>query len=200
MLQQRCNVGDEAQRRMKKALCLVGCALLVVCALAPYGFGIRTEQTLTTLVQLVADAWDIPMHTTRYTRGWFGSTAETFLALPPEVAALLRPYLPRLPSAAPEGLTMTHSYPAWAFPPRGPSRWRPVAVPRANHAYQLACPWSARSLQEALSLRQCCQLSRSTPPSFCTVRVRAMSLCRLLSIRPGNRRRPVSSGKGCMGT
>ena len=101
---------------MKKAVCLVVGALIVVCGLAPYGFGVRTEQTLTALVQLTADAWNIPLYTTHYTRGWFGSTAETFLELPPEMAAVLRPYLPHVPSATPEGLTMAHHIQHGPFP------------------------------------------------------------------------------------
>lgn len=103
---------------MKTVCGLVAGVLVIVCGLAPYGFGIRTEQTLTTLVQLAAYVWDIPMYTTRYTRGWFCSTSETFVALPPEVAAVLRPYLPHTPtsSATPEGLIMAHHIRHGPFP------------------------------------------------------------------------------------
>ena len=66
---------------MKKAIGLVVAVLIIVCGVAPYGFGIRTEETLTTLVQLAEDVLDIPVYTTRYTRGWFSATAETWLAL-----------------------------------------------------------------------------------------------------------------------
>ena len=69
---------------MKKAIGLVVGVLIMLCGVAPYGFGIRTEQTLTALVQLAEDVLDIPIYTTRYSRGWFSSTAETWLALPPE--------------------------------------------------------------------------------------------------------------------
>jgi len=58
---------------MKNAIGLVVAVLVIVCGVAPYGFGIRTEETLTTLVQLAEDVLDIPIYTTGYTRGWFRS-------------------------------------------------------------------------------------------------------------------------------
>ena len=51
---------------MKKAIGLVVAVLIIVGGVAPYGFGIRTEETLTTLVQLAEDVLDIPVYTTVY--------------------------------------------------------------------------------------------------------------------------------------
>src|SRR5215813_3227467 len=95
---------------MKKAIGLVVAVLVMVAGIAPYGFGIRTEETLTTLVQLAEVILDIPIYTTRYTRGWFRSMAETWLALPPEIADAFRAYVPFVlaHSARAEGLTMVH--------------------------------------------------------------------------------------------
>ena len=103
---------------MKKAIGLVVAVLVMVCGIAPYGFGIRTEETLTTLVQLAEDILDIPVYTTRYTRGWFSSTAETWLALPPEMSEILRAYVPFVltHSARAEGLTMVHRILHGPFP------------------------------------------------------------------------------------
>jgi uncharacterized protein YdgA (DUF945 family) len=103
---------------MKKALGLVVAVLVIVCGVAPYGFGIRAEETLTTLVQLAEDVLDIPIYTTQYSRGWFSSTAETWLALPPDIAAALRAYVPFIltPSARAEGLTMVHRIRHGPFP------------------------------------------------------------------------------------
>ncbi len=105
-------------RGMKKAVCLVVGVLVVVCSLVPYEFGVRTEQTWTALVPLAAQVWDIPVSTTRYRRGWFSSTAETFLELPPAVAVVLRAYVPHTPapSATPEGLTIMHRILHGPFP------------------------------------------------------------------------------------
>lgn len=105
-------------RRMKKAVGLVGGVLLVVCGLVPYGFGVLTEQAWTALVPQAAQVWDIPVHTTGYTRGWFSSTAETFVELPPAVAALLHAYVPHTltPSATPQGLTIMHRILHGPFP------------------------------------------------------------------------------------
>jgi len=103
---------------MKKAVCLVVGGFVVVCGLASYEFGVRIEQAWTALVPLVAQVWNIPVSTTHYTRGWFSSTAETFLELPPALAVVLRAYvLPRpTPSAAPEGLIMVHHILHGPFP------------------------------------------------------------------------------------
>src|SRR5262245_65974792 len=93
---------------MKKAMGLVVVVLVIVCGVAPYGFGIRTQETLTTLVQLAEGVLDIPVYTTRYTRGWFRSTAETWLVLPSGITKALRTYVPFVltHSARAEGLTM----------------------------------------------------------------------------------------------
>ena len=111
-------VRGEAPARMKKAIGLVGGVLVIVFGLAPYGFGVRTEQTLTALVQLAEDVLDMPVYTTRYTRGWFSSTAETWLAIPPEVAETLRAYVPFMPTppVRAEGLTMVHRILHGPFP------------------------------------------------------------------------------------
>lgn len=103
---------------MKKAVCLVVGVLVVVYALMPYAVGVYTEQTWTALVPLAARVWDIPVSTTRYTRGWFSSTAETFLELPPVLAAVLRAYVPHTPApvATPEGLTVAHRILHGPFP------------------------------------------------------------------------------------
>ncbi len=103
---------------MKKAIGLVVAVLVIVCGVAPYGFGIRTEETLTTLVQLAEDVLDIPIYTTGYTRGWFRSTAETRLVLPPDIAVALRAYVPFMltHAARTEGLTMVHSILHGPFP------------------------------------------------------------------------------------
>ena len=103
---------------MKKAIGLVVARLIMLCGVAPYGFGIRTEQTLTTLVQLAEDVLDIPVYTTRYTRGWFRSTAATWLALQPDIAAVLRAYVPFVltHSARAEGLTVVHRILHGPFP------------------------------------------------------------------------------------
>jgi uncharacterized protein DUF945 len=103
---------------MKKAIGLVMAVLVMVCGVAPYGFGIRAEETLTALVQLAEDVLDIPVYTTRYSRGWFSSTAETWLALPPDIAAVLRAYVPFMltPSARAAGLTMVHRILHGPFP------------------------------------------------------------------------------------
>jgi uncharacterized protein YdgA (DUF945 family) len=111
---------------MKYVVGLVASALAIIFGLMPYGFGVRIEQTFTALVQLAAHSWHLPMYTTRYRRGWFGSTADTFVELPPAVAEALRPYLPQPPPAAatPQGLTITHHlrhgpFPLVAHPPGG---------------------------------------------------------------------------------
>jgi uncharacterized protein YdgA (DUF945 family) len=103
---------------MKKAIGLVVVVLVIVCGVAPYGFGIRTEETLTTLVQLAEEVLDIPVYTTRYTRGWFRSTAETWLVLPPGITKALRAYVPFVltHSARAEGLTMVHRILHGPFP------------------------------------------------------------------------------------
>jgi len=103
---------------MKKALGLVVAVLVVVGGVAPYGFGIRTEATLTTLVQMAEDVLDLPIYTTRYTRGWFSSTAETWLALPPDLAEVLRAYAPFMltPSARAAGLKAVHRILHGPFP------------------------------------------------------------------------------------
>jgi uncharacterized protein YdgA (DUF945 family) len=103
---------------MKKAIGLVVGGLLMLCAVAPYGFGVRTEQTLTTLVQLAEYVLDVPIATTRYTRGWFSSSAATWLALPPELAEALRAYVPFVltPAASAEGLTVVHHILHGPFP------------------------------------------------------------------------------------
>ena len=76
---------------MKKAIGLVVGGLVMLCGVAPYGFGVRTEQTLTALVQLAEYVLDVPISTSRYTRGWFSSTAVTWLTLPPELAEVCGP-------------------------------------------------------------------------------------------------------------
>ena len=103
---------------MKKAIGLVVGGLVIVFGLAPYGFGVHTEPVWTSLVQLAEDVLDIPVYTTRYTRGWFSSTAETWLAIPPEVAETLRAYVPFMPGhpARAEGLTMVHRILHGPFP------------------------------------------------------------------------------------
>ena len=103
---------------MKNAIGLVVAVLVILCGVAPYGFGIRTEETLTTLVQLAEDVLDIPIYTTRYTRGWFRSTAETWLALPPDIAEALRVYVPFVLTHAgrAEGLTVVHRILHGPFP------------------------------------------------------------------------------------
>ena len=103
---------------MKKAIGLVVAVLVIVCGVAPYGFGIRTEETLTTLVQLAEVILDIPVYTTQYTRGWFSSTAETWLALPPDIAAAFRAYVPFVltHSARGAGLTVAHRVLHGPFP------------------------------------------------------------------------------------
>ena len=103
---------------MKKAIGLVVAVLVIVGGVAPYGFGIRTEETLTTLVQLAEALLDMPIYITRYTRGWFSSTAETWLALPPEIADAFRAYVPFVltHSARAEGLTVVHRILHGPFP------------------------------------------------------------------------------------
>jgi uncharacterized protein YdgA (DUF945 family) len=103
---------------MKKAIGLVVAVLVVVCGVAPYGFGIRTEETLTALVQLAEDVLDMPIYTTRYTRGWFSSTAETWLALPSDIAEVFRAYVPFVLQhmARAEGLTAVHRILHGPFP------------------------------------------------------------------------------------
>lgn len=101
---------------MKTALCLVACILVVVGGLAPYGFGIRIEQIFTVLIQEGARSWNWPMSTSHYTRGWFCSTAATFVALPPGLRELLRPYMPQLSAALPAGLTLVHHIQHGPFP------------------------------------------------------------------------------------
>src|SRR5437762_12086058 len=103
---------------MKRALGLVVCVRISVFGVAPYVFGVRTEQTLTTLVQLADYVLDMPLYTTRYSRGWFDSTAETWLALSPEVAETLRTYVPFLltPATRAEGLTIGHHILHGPFP------------------------------------------------------------------------------------
>ncbi len=118
--------------RLKMTLGLLLGSLILVWGLAPYGFGWRTEQTIRTLVQVAEHVFDVPLYTTQYHRGWFGATAETWLALPPVVLTALRPYLPPtwLPSAAGDGLTLTHHIQHGPFPlgqrPDGLSAWQPV--------------------------------------------------------------------------
>src|SRR5215813_14839576 len=117
---------------MKKAIGLVVAVLVMVCGVAPYGFGIRTEETLTTLVQLAEAIFDIPIYTTQYTRGWFSSTAETWLALSPDIAEALGAYVPFVlqHTARGEGLTVVHHILHGPFPvglrPGGTSSLLPV--------------------------------------------------------------------------
>ena len=103
---------------MQKAVGLVVCVLVSVCGLVPYVFGVRTEQTLTALVQVAEYVLDMPIYTTRYTRGWFGSTAETWLALPPSVAETLRASVPFMltHAARVEGLRLVHHIRHGPFP------------------------------------------------------------------------------------
>ena len=103
---------------MKKAIGFVVGGLVMLCGVAPYGFGVRTEQTLTALVQLAEYVLDVPISTTRYTRGWFSSTAATWLALPPELAEALRAYVPFVltPAASAAGLTIMHRILHGPFP------------------------------------------------------------------------------------
>ncbi|HEY5864431.1 MAG TPA: DUF945 family protein [Candidatus Tectomicrobia bacterium] len=103
---------------MKKAIGLVVGGLVMLCGVAPYGFGVRTEQTLTALVQLAEYVLDVPISTSRYTRGWFSSTAVTWLTLPPELAEVLRAYVPFVltPAARAEGLTVMHRILHGPFP------------------------------------------------------------------------------------
>ena len=103
---------------MKKAIGFVVGGLLMLCGVAPYGFGVRTEQTLTALVQLAEDVLDVPIYTTQYTRGWFSSTAATWLALPLEIAEVLRAYVPFVltPAARAEGLAIMHRILHGPFP------------------------------------------------------------------------------------
>ena len=107
-----------------------------------------TEETLTTLVQLAEEVLDIPVHTTRYTRGWFRSTAETWLALPPDIAAALRAYVPFMltHSARAEGLTMVHRI-CMGLSPWLTSGQHHVSVTSTNHAHELACAWRATGVQ-----------------------------------------------------
>src|ERR1044071_8584166 len=95
---------------MHKAVGLVVCVLVSVFGLVPYVFGIRTEQTLTALVQQADNVLDMPISTMRYTRGWFEATAETWLALPPAVAGTLQAYVPFIltHAAGTEGLRLVH--------------------------------------------------------------------------------------------
>jgi uncharacterized protein YdgA (DUF945 family) len=111
---------------MQKVVGLIVCVLVSVCGLVPYVFGVRTEQTLTTLVQVAEYVLDMPIYTTRYTRGWFGSTAETWLALPPAVAEIVRAYVPFMltPSARVEGLRLVHHIRHGPFPLSA----RPVSI------------------------------------------------------------------------
>jgi uncharacterized protein YdgA (DUF945 family) len=103
---------------MKKAIGLVVGGLVMLCGVAPYGFGVRTEQTLTALVQLAEYVLDVPISTIRYTRGWLSSTAATWLALPPEIAEALRAYVPFVltPAASAEGLMIMHRILHGPFP------------------------------------------------------------------------------------
>jgi len=97
--------------RLKILCALVGGLLASVSVLAPYGFGLRTEQTLTALVQLAEELWDIPIYTTAYHRGWWNATAETWLVLPPGTLETWRhtlPFLPPMTPASDHGLTLTH--------------------------------------------------------------------------------------------
>jgi uncharacterized protein YdgA (DUF945 family) len=117
---------------MKKAIGLVVVVLVMVCGLAPYGFGIRTEETLTTLVQVAEQVLDIPVYITRYTRGWFSSTAETWFTLSPDIAEALGAYVPFVlqHTARGEGLTVVHRILHGPFPvglrPGGTSSLLPV--------------------------------------------------------------------------
>src|SRR5262249_41096321 len=112
------SVRHEVHRGMKKAVGLVLGVLVVICGLVPYEFGVRTEQTWIALVPLVARVWDMPLSTTRYTRGWFSSRAEPLLAPPPAIAVVLRAYAPHTPtpSTTPEGLTIVHRILHGPFP------------------------------------------------------------------------------------
>ncbi len=111
---------------MQKVVGLIVCVLVSVCGLVPYVFGVRTEQTLTALVQVAEYVLDMPIYTTRYTRGWFGSTAETWLALPPAVAETVRAYVPFMltPAARVEGLRLVHHIRHGPFPLSA----RPVSI------------------------------------------------------------------------
>jgi uncharacterized protein YdgA (DUF945 family) len=92
--------------------------LVLVWGLAPYGFGWRTERIITALVQVAERVLHLPLSTTQYRRGWFGSTAETWLALPPGVITVLRPYVPApwLPAAPGDGFTLRHQIQHGPFP------------------------------------------------------------------------------------
>src|SRR5262249_36898827 len=89
-----------------------------VFGVVPYVFGVRTEQTLTALVQLAEYVLDVPIYTTRYTRGWFSSTAETWLTLPPAVAETLQASVPFMltHAARAPGLRLVHHIRHGPFP------------------------------------------------------------------------------------
>lgn len=100
--------------------------------LAPYGFGLRTEHILSALVHAAAQIFDVPLSISEYRRGWFSTSAETWLALPPTLIASLEPYLPAtlLPPARGDGFLLTHDirhgpWPVAARPP-GVAWLRPV--------------------------------------------------------------------------
>ena len=106
------------RRHIKKTVGLVVGGLVVVCSLVSYGFGVLTEQAWHTQMPLIARAWDLPVSTTRYTRGWFSSTAETFLVLSPAAAALCAAYVSHTPTAVGtrQGLTVVHRILHGPFP------------------------------------------------------------------------------------
>lgn len=131
---------------------VLGLLVVGLGSLAPYGFGLRTAQILHGLVQVADYVFDVPLVMSRYTRGWFGATAETALVLSPATLAVLEPYLPKtlLPTTPAEGVTLTHAIRHGPFPlgPRADGvHWlRPVQT-------LLTSTWHTQAPQRAPLLR-----------------------------------------------
>ena len=122
-------------------------------------------------------SWTFPS-TPRYTRGWFSATAETWLALPPDIAAAFRAYVPFMltHSARAEGLTMAHRIRHGPFPlayvraaPRLCCQYKPCSRARLCLACH-RCP----GMDNLPKLGPSC---KSTRRSFCMGQDRAISPC-----------------------
>jgi uncharacterized protein YdgA (DUF945 family) len=95
---------------MKKLVFCSGLCLVVVLGLAPYWFGRQAEPIFHTFVKQAGAATHLRMRTTQYHRGWFRSTAETVVTLPPQARETLRLLVPDAPMVPGRAVVLTMSH------------------------------------------------------------------------------------------
>lgn len=118
-------------RRTRVVALLVG-GFLLICSLAPYGFGWQAQTLVHALIDQLTQGWHAPITITRYQRGWFSSTAEILLALTPEIQEVWRTYAPpdiasyRTPTVVEITQRVWHGPFPFALHPDGSSAFVPV--------------------------------------------------------------------------